>query len=461
MLGHPARTTGCTAPSVPDTADIARILAERFAAYPGVGVVVGIIDAGGRRIVARGVQSARDPRPVDGNTVFEIGSITKSFTTLILTDMVSKGELGMNDPVQRFLPTTVRVPRRGNKEITLAHLATNVSGLPDNPIDVFPTRYEDFHAGYVATEAELLELLNRYELTSDPGEKMGHSNVGTGLLGYALARHAGMSYSALLEARVTGPLGMPSTRLTVTPDMARRRATGHDSYLRPIGDLEMGALSGAGSLKSTVNDLLQLVAAELSDAPGPLKNALAAQLNAVRLPLGPYQMALQMIIAKGPSGDMVFTNGGTFGAQSFVGFDQQRKIGVVALVNATGWARLVDDIGMYVLTGKPVRQLPPPSPPPVERRVVAVSPETLERYVGRYRVAPGEEVVIMRDGSRLFAQLTGQAFYQIFAESTTEFFWKVVDGQLAFQNGASGPAPSLTMHMAHLNGQAKVATRVP
>jgi CubicO group peptidase (beta-lactamase class C family) len=454
-LGAGHRNAG----SAPDTTEIARILADRFAAYPGVGVVVGVIDSAGRSILSHGVYGKDDPRPVDGNTVFEIGSITKSFVTLLLTDMAVNGELRLDDPVQSLLPASVRVPRRGEKQITLLHLATNVSGLPDNPLEVFPTRYQDFHDGYAATEAELYELLNRHQLTRDPGEKLGHSNVGMGLLGHALARRAGVPLPKLLETRITGPLGMASTRFVATAEMKRRRASGHDAYLRPIGDLEMGALAGAGSLKSTVNDLLALVAAELGDRPGPLAKAMALQLSAARVPLGPYKMALQMVMADHPGGgEVVFTNGGTFGAQSFVGFDRARKVGFVALVNATGPARLVDDIGLHVLTGSPLKRIGPPPPPQAERHAIALAPDVLERYVGRYRLGPEEEIVVTRDGSHLLVQLPGQGPYEVFPESATEFFWKVVDAQLVFQGGSRGPAASLTMRMA---GQDRSATRVP
>lgn len=440
-------------PVFPPDAEIRKLISQRIDGdYHDVTMVVGVIDPSGRRVISSGAGG-------DGDTVFEIGSITKTFTALLLADMVDKGEVTLEDPVQKFLPAQVKVPSHGGKQITLAELAMNTSGLPDNPLDVDPTNYSDFHAGYAASVDQLYGILGRYQLTLDPGAKAGHSNLGVGLLGHALALRASMDYEPLLKTRILKPLGMTDTAVTLTADMSHREAAGHDPYLRQGANIELGALAGAGALKSTANDMLKFLAAELGYGDNPLKQAMATQISAIRTPLGAVdQMALQVAISPGPVGDIVWTNGGTFGAQSFLGFDPTRRIGVVVLVNATGPHRLVDDIGLNLLTGSPVATVPPPQPPPpANREIAALTPDVLDRYVGFYHVTPQFTVTVTRSGNRLFAQLTGQAAYEIFPESQTKFFWKIVEAEATFNLGAGSRAESPTLHQG---GQDILARRI-
>jgi D-alanyl-D-alanine-carboxypeptidase/D-alanyl-D-alanine-endopeptidase len=124
---------------VPSNAGIRKILAERLGREDlGVGIVVGVIDANGRRVVSYGQLAKDDKRPLDGDTVFEIGSVTKVFTSLVMTDMARKGEVSPSDPVSKYLPAGVKVPERNGRKITLADLATHTSGLPRMPTNFAP-----------------------------------------------------------------------------------------------------------------------------------------------------------------------------------------------------------------------------------------------------------------------------------------------------------------------------------
>ena len=442
--------------TTPSDADIRALLAKRIAAgYRGIGMVVGVIDASGRRIVAYGVRSADDPKPPDGDTVFEIGSITKSFTGLILADMIDKGEVGLDDPVAKFLPSDVTVPSHGGKQITLADLATNTSGLLDNPGDVAAVKPADPYAGYQASAAQLFALLKQIELSRDPGVAQSHSNIGVGLLGLALARRADLSYAALVETRITRPLGMTSTAVTPTANMRARRLTGLGPYLHPAPDIMLGDLAGAGALNSTANDMLDFLAAELGVVASPLSKAMATQISAVRRPMGGQDIALEMIVSK--PGDLVWTNGGTFGFQSFIGFDPKRRVGVVVLANVgQGGPRLTDDIGLHILNGAAVASLPAPS---LARTAITLPRATLEHYVGRYQLAPQVFATITRTDDSLYARFTGEsAAYEIFPESSKVFFYKIVDAQLSFVVGAGDQVTGLVLHQ---NGRDLPATRVP
>src|SRR5688572_24477142 len=191
--------------TIPSNDTIRKLLAERMA-HNGVGVVVGIIEPAGRRVVVYGKSAASNDRPLDGDTVFQIGSVTKVFTGLLLADMVQRGEVKVDDPASKYLPSGVRMPERG-RPITLIDLSKHWSGLPSMPtnfsLDARPNPYEAYSV------EELYQFLSSYELPREPG-KQEYSNLGVALLGRLLARHAGMEYEELLKQRALAPLGLSS-----------------------------------------------------------------------------------------------------------------------------------------------------------------------------------------------------------------------------------------------------------
>ena len=274
-----AQSTG-GAPAPLSDADITRILAERIdAQQQSVGIVVGVLEPGGRRVLSHGHPAKGDPRRVDGDTVFEIGSITKVFTALLLADAVERGEVALSDPVTRYLPASVKVPQRG-RAITLGDLASHVSGLPRLPTNMASTNPRNPYADY--TVDQLYAFLSGYELPRDAGAQYEYSNLGGGLLGHVLALRAGMTYEALVEARITRPLGMTSTRITLSDDMRSRLASGYDAALQPADNWDLPTLAGAGALRSTVNDLLLFLSAAMGERPTPLAKAFAAMTTARR-----------------------------------------------------------------------------------------------------------------------------------------------------------------------------------
>ena len=412
--------------TVPSDAEVRRLLALRIdQQHQGVGIVVGLIDPSGRRIVAYGKSDQAGGRPLDGDTEFELGSITKVFTSLVLADMVREGEVKLDDPVARYLPGDVHAPERDGKTIRLVDLATHTSGLPRLPSNMAPRDPANPYADY--TVAQLYQFLSTYTLSRDPGANWDYSNLGFGLLGHALARRAGLDYETLVKQRVLAPLGMTSTTITLTPAEAERMAVGHDSNLRPVENWDLPTLAGAGALRSTANDLLTFVAANLDDPAAPLKTDMDLLLS-VQRPTGTPNLsqALGWELLSTPAGEIIQHGGGTGGFHTLIAFNRRTRVGVVVLTNAET-VMGADDIGLHILTGSPVAALPPPPPPPPERHAIALAPEALQRFVGRYRLAPEVVVTVTRDGDHLMAQLTGQAAFEIFPESPTGFFWKIVD----------------------------------
>ena len=418
-------------------AQIESILKDRVDLYQhGVGIVVGVIDAEGRRVFSYGELRRGEHQRPDGDTIFEIGSITKVFTTTVLADMVARGEVTLDEPVAKLLPETVHVPERGGA-ITLEHLATHSSGLPRLPDNLTPADVSNPYADY--TVEQLYAFLSGYQLPRDVGATVEYSNLGVGLLGVALARRAGSDYESLVKARITGPLGMKDTTITLTPAQQQRFATGYGVDLQPTSHWDIPTLAGAGALRSTANDMLTFLAANLGLVESPLAAAMAEASRPRRdSGLPDMEMGLAWLTRKGAHSEIVWHNGGTGGFHSFIGFDRHQGRGVVVLANC---AHNIDDIGFHLLDASiPLAELQAPSE-------VAKLPEAvLEEYVGRYQLAPGFILTVTRDGDALWIQATGQGKAQVYPKSRDEFFYQVVDAQVSFGRDGQGKVDHLVLH---------------
>ena len=454
----PTADTGPSPWAAPSDAAIDQILNERIDVQKqGVGIVVGLIDEHGRRIISEGAFDQTDDRPVGADTLFEMGSITKVFTATLLTQAVERGEVKLDDPVAKYLPADVKVPERGGKQITLRDLALHVSGLPRMPDNFAPKDPDNPYVDY--TDKEMFAFLNGYSLPRDIGSKWEYSNLGVGLLGEALARRAGMSYEALLKTRILDPLGMTSSGITLTPDELHRFAIGHDGYLRPTAHWDLAAMAGAGALRSDANDMLTFLSANIGLTKTPLKSAMDATLAVKRVPNMPNnEQALGWDVRKSPYGDIIWHNGGTGGFRTFIAFNPTAKVGIVVLTNVANQAG-GDDVGFHILGGEALAKLAPPGPAPGEgRTVVALGADKLEALVGRYQITPTVSATITRTGDHLFAQLPGQSAYELFPESATAFFFRIVDAQVTFQLGPDGRATGMVLHQ---NGRDLPGKRTP
>jgi len=436
------------------TGEIREILVKRVDQQKqAIGIVVGVIEPAGRRVVAYGNLAKGDARTLDGDTVFEIGSVTKLFTSLLLADMVNRKEVALDDPAAKYLPENVGLPERNGKSITLLDLATHSSGLPPLPGNLKPeTPY---------SMEDLYQFLSGYTLPRDPGSEYEYSNLGAGLLGHLLSlasQHvrAGADYESLIRTRITQPLNMPDTGITLSPSMKQRMATGHSSMLAPVANSDLPTpLAGAGALRSSANDMLTFLEAFLDYKESSLSPAIKIMLD-VRRPAGQATIGLGWLTMSVHGREIVGHNGATAGFRSFVGYDPGERRGVVVLSNAftpTG----IDDIGFHLLN--PNAPLASPEPPS-QHTEVHIDPKLFDNYTGRYQVAPNLIFEITRDGDRLFAQgfaqlphnqpgdLTGLPRFELFAEGEKNFFVRVSDSQITFETGPGGRATSLTLRKA-------------
>lgn len=431
-------------------AEIRGILKDRVDLYrKTVGIVVGWVDEKGSRVVGYGKLNRESAGEVDGNTMFEIGSATKAFTAILLADMAERGEVGLDDPVAKYLPSSVKVPAKDGKEITLRHLATHTSGLPRMPSNFAPRDPLNPYADY--SVERMYAFLSGHALRRAIGEKYEYSNLGAGLLGYALALRAGTSYEELVKKRIAEPLGMASTTIALTPEQHRRLAAGYGQTLEPAKNWDMPTLAGAGALRSSVHDLLRFVSANLGLAEPPLASALARthEIQVQDIGAPGLAIALGWHVLRNFGADIVWHNGGTLGYHSFLGFDKKKRAGVVVLSNSNND---IDDIGKHLLESRyPLAKLEPT----VERRAVKLEASALEAYAGVYAANPVFSLTITREGERLFVQATGQQRFEIFPESETKFFLKVVDAQITFVRDEKGAVTHLILHQAGRDLEAK------
>lgn len=436
--------------TVPDSR-IAEILARRIDREgQGVGIAVGIVEAAGRRTVVHGVRDLVARHAVTAGTLFEIGSITKVYTSLLLADMAARGECGLDEALGALLPAALMLPWRG-RPIVLRDLASHGAGLPSIDAQVANADPRDPYAGYGTRR--LFDALARIEPRDEPGTAYAYSNLGAALLGQALALRAGLPYEELVARRILRPLGLERTAFSATPPALRADlATGHDAARQPVPHWNFEAFAPAGALRSCVEDQLAFLAAHLGFMSSPLDEA----VRAMRLPRRPtgtdgLEVALGWHVLRDAEGEIFWHNGGTGGFRGFAGIDPARGVGVVVLSNLSSPIG-VDDLGLHLL--RPASRLRPAPNPRVE---VAGDPARYDGFAGRYRIAPGFEIAVRRDGERLFGQATQQSAFELFAEGERAFFLKEVDARIVFDCDAAGRAVALTLHQG---GHAMTGPRV-
>lgn len=417
---------------------VAAILRQRVASGKTPGVVVGILDAAGPRYVRHGT-GAPGPTVLDSATLFEIGSITKTFTSTILADMVVRGEVRLEDPVAGLLPRGTRVPAGPDRQITLVDLATHFSGLPRLPTNLSPRDINNPYVDY--TPEKLYAFLAAHELRRAIGASFEYSNLGAGLLGHALALRAGTDYETLVRRRVLDPLGMRDTKIALTPADSARLAAGHNAGGQVVPAWDLASLQGAGALRSTAADMLRFLSANIAaHVDSSSTRPLAAALRLTHEPrhrVGPgADIGLAWVGVTTQSGARIFSHdGGTGGHRSFAAFDPARRVAVIVLSASSAD---ISDIGRHLLDNA--------YPLVRERVAITVAPESLDGLVGEYALSPQFRVTITREGGQLYLQATAQPRFPLYAESENSFFLRVVDAVVTFTRGPDGKATMLTLH---------------
>jgi CubicO group peptidase (beta-lactamase class C family) len=402
-----------------------------------VGFVVGIFKDRETQVIAYGETTKGSGIAPNGDTVYEIGSISKVFTGVLLANMVQGGSMKLGDPVQQYLPASVQVPVAEGKPITLEHLATHTSGLPSLPDNFAPADASNPYADYTVTQ--MYAFLSGYKLPRSPGQ-YEYSNYAMGLLGHVLARHAGTTYEQLLIERIGTPLGMHDTRITLDEKLRQRLATPYNAAMQPAKNWDLPTLPGTGAIRSTRRDLLKFIQANLAGDEQPLTQALRLAQRTRHTMADGLAMGLGWHIAR--DGTTRWHNGMTGGYHSWLAVVPSRNIGVVVLANTatmriTAFGEQVTRIALGL-------EVEPPQP----HQVVDVAPAVLASYVGSYVLRPEFVLTVTVEDGKLMVQATHQEKFPVFAESRTRFFYKVVDAQITFVRDKDGNVNKLILHQA-------------
>jgi len=307
------------------------------------GIVVGIIDADGTNYYSYGLKSLKTKEAVDEYSIFEIGSISKTFTGILLADMVLKKKLKLDDPLQKYLPEGITAPTRNGEAIKLLHMANHTSSLPRMPSNFNPANPNNPFADY--TENQMYDFLENYELPRDIGSQFEYSNYAMGLLGHTLAKQNNTTYAALLAKVITKPLNLEDTGITLTSNMKKNLAMGHSGGVE-VENWDLTTLAGAGAIRSNAVDMLKYLAFNMGTKKSDLYPAMQLAQKNSREKGEDEIIGLGWLTKVFDDTEIIWHNGGTGGYRTFAGFIKGGKKGVVVLSNSNVG---VDDIGIHIL----------------------------------------------------------------------------------------------------------------
>jgi D-alanyl-D-alanine-carboxypeptidase/D-alanyl-D-alanine-endopeptidase len=406
------------------------------------GIVLGLLEAdGSTRIFWYGSAGRDAKRPLGPKSIFEMGSITKVFTGILLADMVERGEVSLTDPVSKYLPAGVKMPTRNGKEITLLDLATHRSSLPRMPSNLRETAGNPYPEYSVQ---DMYAFLSQHELRRAIGSSYEYSNIGVALLGEVLGRVAGERYDVVLTKRVLEPLGMRMSSTVVTSEMQEWNTQGHnDGEVAPYRGFR--ELPGMGALRSNAEDMLKFLKANIGEPDSRIERVIRMTHEPRASVNEQSDIGLNWQIRKVGNRRILVHGGATAGYQTYIAFDPDKRVGIVQLTNTNDFG---DDIGIdFVRRG-----------PPLAIPEVSVAPNVMARYIGEYAMAPERNIVVrLEKEGYLTMQAPNNVRFRMYASSDTSFFVKRTPWKFTFTRDATGATTGM---VADLEGQVRPLKKV-
>lgn len=411
-----------------------------------VGMVVGAIRGDDSVVRGYGRVTREEPAQPDGQTVYEIGSVTKTFTGLLLADAVAAGRLQLDQPVADLLPAESRMPQHADGPIRLGHLATHASGLPRMPDNLSPSDSLNPYADYGA--GDLYAFLGSHSLARGPGVELEYSNLAFGLLGEILADHADRSFGELIRSAIAEPLKMDSTAVELSDSMRGRLAPPYNADLNEDRRWTFQAMAGAGAVLSTADDMLLYARAHLDPPDSQLGKAIELAWEVQQPPINDEDFAMGLGWHVARDGATRWHNGQTGGYHAMLLVNREANVAVVVLANTA-------TMEVDALAEQLVRMLVGAAEQPRKfEKTVDVAADQMQRLVGRYQLAPAFVLTVKIDDGTLMVGATGQPFFRVFAQSETKWSYRVVDASLTFELGDDGPAKAVILHQNGLDQRA-------
>lgn len=412
------------------------------------GIVLAEIHGGDVRFASVGKLLPSAGTPPE-QVIFEIGSITKVFTGLLLAQATLDGKAALTDPIAKFLPADLTLDP-AVAAITLEQLASHTSGLPRLPDNLAPADPMDPYADY--DEARLHAFLRSYKVEKPAPQPAEYSNLAVGLLGHLLSRAYGLSYEELVASKITRPLGLSDTVIELTPEQQARFATPHSGSIA-VKPWRLGSLQGAGALRSTAADLAKFVQA-LADPQSPVAPAwqIARKEHA---PFGTRGQVGLGALALEHSGDTIHHHGGgTGGFRSYFEISGQTGRGVVVLMNNDA----PEASGLVASALRPRA----PAGTAAETAQVSLSAAQLTEFAGVYEIdGRARFTAVVDDAGQLRIRLTGQPFLPVTPAGENRFAAKAFGAEFQFSRDSQRAVASLTLHQGGREVPARRTTDAP
>lgn len=272
-----------------------------------------------------------------GDAIFETGSVTKTFTSLLLAKLVLNKTIGLDEPVSAFKPEYRRALSYKGKDVTFRHLSAHLSGLPrDDGKKVRQLmkkhKKEKDNLYHYYTEEDFTQFFADFDLKKEIGKKWGYSNLAAGLLGNTLGEILGQTYEEALSSEILQPLGMTDTFITGNAEQNERYVKSYNKKGKAIPPLSLPAMNGAGALRSTVNDMLKYLAYQMNIVEGPLRKEMDFTHHIHgKTQMKNFNMGLGWVIErrKWSPYPLIHHDGATFGFYTYTGFIKEKQVGVV------------------------------------------------------------------------------------------------------------------------------------
>lgn len=418
------------------------------------GLSVGYIEGEHYGIVHLG-SSNQAQEKANNSTVYEIGSVSKVFTGLLLADAVSRGEINLYAAADVANPAGIRLPSRDGRSIKWIDLSTHRAGLPRLPGNLPLTDLVNPYREYDSKKAAA--FLGQYELPRQPGKSQEYSNLGASVLGYLVAQKAGKSYEQLLRERIAEPLKMTDCTVSLNSDQTKRLATPQNKFGSATSPWTFANLPGAGGIHASMRDMMRFAKAQLTPPSGTLGDAieLAWKQHSEADASGPA-MGLGWMIAG--DGQTRWHNGRTGGSAAAIFINRKLKCAVVVLCN-TAVTDEVDQLALQ-LVKKAAGQEAELKPSDISNQgsdKLAIDAKLRSQLVGRYQLTPDFIFTVQDRDGRLMVGITDQPTQEVYADSPTRWSYRGVDATLEFQLTKTGPAKSLILHQ---NGARQTARRI-
>lgn len=310
-------------------------------------LTVGIIRNGEKEIITKYASKPNEEKN-SSKLLYEIGSITKVFTSTLLAKAISEGKLTLDDPIMKFIPSLSKNKTLVKNPVTIRHLTTHTSGIPSIPNSLYlkllfskKTRSNPYI--YISNE-DILKFLEKHNFQKSK-RKFNYSNTGTGLLGYILTELYELDYETMIQKEITSPLNLSNTSIQIDEEQKTFLLQGHNNKSKPMSNWDFSSLEGAGALRSNASDLLLFLEAHMKGEP-----AYFTQTHDILYEDKNMAVGMNWIVDQ--KRNVIWHNGGTGGYSSFMGFNKEKQIGVVVLSNyqpSLSMTNPVDEIGFRML----------------------------------------------------------------------------------------------------------------